>query len=109
MESEYPRARGGGVRVVQRLLDGYFGIDADAASFEPLSRTELVEAVDKADAKRVVDLIVVIEHCRHGDDGAAHAERAEEYANLLGVDEPFLIVTRDPLDDVRRDCGIAPR
>jgi hypothetical protein len=86
------------VRVVQGLLDGYFGLDADAASLEPLSPTQLAASVDPPDAKRVVDLIVVIEYCRHGDDGEAQATRAEEYARALGVDEPFLIVARDALE-----------
>lgn len=88
--------------VVQGLIDGYFGIDADAASLEPLSPEELAVAVEPDDRKRVVDLLVVIEHCRHGDgdaraDGDAQADRAEEYARALGVDEPFMAVARDAL------------
>jgi hypothetical protein len=53
--------------------------------------------VDALDAKRVVDLIVVIEYCRHGAGQDAQADRAEEYARALGVDEPFLVVARDAL------------
>jgi hypothetical protein len=86
--------------VVQGLLDGYLGVDADAATLAPLSPEELAAAVDEGDAKRVVDLFVVIEYCRHGDrhgDGDAQADRAEEYARALGVDEPFLRVARDAL------------
>jgi len=84
------------VGVVQGLLDGYFGVDADAASLAPLSPTELAATVDAADVRRVVDLIVVVEYCRHGDDDA-QADRAEEYARALGVDEPLLLVARDAL------------
>jgi hypothetical protein len=84
------------VRVVQGLLDGYFGVDADAASLDPLTPVELAAAVDTADAKRVVDLLVVMEYCRHGD-AEAQADRAEEYACVLGVEEPFLLVARDAL------------
>jgi hypothetical protein len=86
------------VRVVQGLLDGYFGLEADASALEPLSPTELATRVDAADAKRVVDLIVVIEYCRHGAGKDAQADRAEEYARALGVDEPFLVVARDALN-----------
>jgi hypothetical protein len=84
-------------RVVQGLLDGYFGIDADVASLTPLSPAELAAAVDPADAKRVVDLLVVLEYCRHGDE-EEQADRAEQYARALAVDEPFLVVARDALE-----------
>jgi hypothetical protein len=88
------------VRVVQGLLDGYFGADADAASLEPLSPEDFAAVVDTADAKRVVDLIVVVEYCRHGGDQGdqeAQSDRAEQYAAALGVDEPLLVVARDAL------------
>jgi hypothetical protein len=88
------------VRVVQGLLDGYFGADADAASLEPLSPEDFAAVVDTADAKRVVDLIVVVEYCRHGGDEGdqeAQSDRAEQYAAALGVDEPLLVVARDAL------------
>lgn len=94
------------VRVVQGLLDGYFGVDADASSLEPLSAAELAAVVDPADARRVVDLLVVLEYCRHGagdGDGDAQADQAEEYARALGVDEPFLLVARDALEQHRDD------
>jgi hypothetical protein len=88
------------VRVVQGLLDGYFGVDADAASLEPLSPDDFAAVVDTADAKRVVDLIVVVEYCRHGGehgDQEAQSDRAERYAAALGVEEPLLVVARDAL------------
>jgi hypothetical protein len=64
--------------------------------------------VDPADARRVVDLVVVLEYCRHSDvdgdgDGDAQADRAEAYARALGVDEPFLLVARDALEQHRDD------
>jgi hypothetical protein len=98
------------VGVVQGLLHGYFGIEADAASLDPLSPVELAAAVDTTDRRRVVDLLVVLEFCRHGDaDGAAQAERTEEYVRALGVDEPFVLVARDALtakqDVVMADWG----
>lgn len=100
------------VRVVQGLLDGYLGVEADARSLDPLSPSQLAAATDPVDTQRVVDLVVVLEYCRHGDDevgdGAdadadadadaeAQADRAEEYARALGVDEPMLAVARDAL------------
>jgi hypothetical protein len=84
--------------VVQSLLYGYFGIDADPTELPPLSAAELAAAVDDADRKRIVDLLVVVEFCRHSD-GEAQARRAEEYARALGVDEPLLVVARDALTE----------
>jgi len=87
------------VGVVQGLLEGYLGVAADARSLAPLSPAELAAATDALDARRVVDLVVVLEYCRHDDDphADAQADRAEEYAAALGVDEPFLLVARDAL------------
>jgi hypothetical protein len=98
------------LRVVQGLLDGYFGIDADAVSLDPLSPDDLAAAVGAEDARRVVDLLVVVEYCRHGAaDADAQADRAEAYARALHVDEPFLVVARDALRanqaDVMADWG----
>ena len=94
--------------VVQGLLDGYFGVGADASSLDPLPAADLAATVDTTDTRPVVDLLVVLEYCRHGDE-AAQADRTEEYARVLGVDEPFLLVARDALgqqqDDVMADWG----
>ena len=96
------------VSVVQGLLHGYFGVDADAASLDPLSPAELAARVDVADRKRVVDLLIVVEFCRHVD-GDAQADRAEEYARALGAGEPFVLVARDALtanqEQVMADWG----
>jgi hypothetical protein len=86
------------IAIVQSLLRGYFGLDADAAELAPMSATELAAELGAEDHKRVVDLLVVVEFCRHAD-GEAQAQRAEEYARALGVDEPFLIVARDALTE----------
>jgi hypothetical protein len=82
--------------VVQHLLHGYFGSDVDLATVEPLGPAEMAERVDADDRSRVVDLLVVVEFCRHPGD-AAQADRVEEYAAALGVDNPFLAVARDAL------------
>jgi hypothetical protein len=84
--------------LVQSLLHGYFGLDADVSTLEPSSAAELAAGVGAADHKRVVDLLVVMEFCRHSD-GEAQARRAEEYVAALGVDEPFVLVARDALTE----------
>jgi hypothetical protein len=86
------------VRVVQSLAHGYFGLEVDVTTLSPSSASELADHVDAADAGRVVDLLVVVEFCRHGDD-AAQAARTEEYVSALGVDEPFVLVARDALTE----------
>jgi hypothetical protein len=91
------------LRVVQGLMDGYFGIQGDAGALEPISPEDLAEAVDPADAKRLVDLLIVVEYCRHGDGAASQADRAEAYARALHVDEPFLVVARDALREKQAD------
>jgi hypothetical protein len=70
------------------LLDGYFGVEADAASLDATSPAELATAVDTTDCRRMVDLLVVLEFCRHGD-GEAQADRVEEYVRALGADQPL--------------------
>ena len=93
------------VRVVQGLLDGYFGVDADATSLDASSPAELAAVVDASDRTRVVELLVVVEFCRHGD-GEAQADRAEEYARALGAEEPLIVVARDALAQ-RQDLVMA--
>jgi hypothetical protein len=83
-------------RLVQSLLQGYFGADVDAGALHPLSATDLAAAVDEPDRARVVDLLVVVEFCRHGDDDA-QADQVETYVAALGYDNPFLAVARDAL------------
>jgi hypothetical protein len=82
--------------VVTHLLHGYFGSDVDLASLTPLEPDDLAARVDADDRKRVVDLLIVVEFCRHPGD-AAQADRVEAYAAALGVDEPFVAVGRDAL------------
>jgi hypothetical protein len=82
--------------LLQSILHGYLGADVDAATLDALSPAELAAAVDEADRARVVDLLVVVEFCRHTDT-AAQADRVEAYATALGFDSPFLAVARDAL------------
>ena len=70
--------------LVQSLLHGYFGLDAEAATLSPLAASEFAAAVESADTKRVVDLLVVLEFSRLSD-GEAQAQRAEDYASPAAV------------------------
>ncbi|HEX6311968.1 MAG TPA: hypothetical protein VF152_10110, partial [Acidimicrobiia bacterium] len=88
--------------LIQNLLHGYFGVDADVATLGPLDAAGLAGAVDEQDRRRVVDLLVVVEFCRHPAT-AAQADRAEEYAQALTVDAPLLVVARDALMDKRAE------
>lgn len=91
------------VNVIASLLRGYFGADqgVDVASLDPLAPADAASRIEQGDRKRFVDLLVVLEFCRHPDDGHrdgdAQADRVEEYARALDVDEPFLAVARDAL------------
>ena len=95
--------------LIRSLLHGYFGVaDVEVSELEPRSAADFAALVDVADRKRIVDLLVVLEFCRHPDDDA-QASRVEEYARALGVDEPFLVVARDALtatqEQVMADWG----
>ncbi len=86
--------------LIQHLLHGYFGVDTELATLAPLDPVDLVDLVDEEDCPRVVDLLVVVEFCRHPAT-PTQADRVEEYAQALGVDEPMLVVARDALMDRR--------
>ena len=85
--------------IIQNLLHGYFGVDGDVGTLEPLDPSGLAEiCTDDAERRRIVDLLAVVEFCRHPGD-AAQADRVDEYARALGVDEPLLLVARDALTE----------
>jgi hypothetical protein len=82
--------------IIQHLLHGYFGSDVDTSTLDPIGPDELAARIEPDDHKRIVDLLVVLEFCRHPGD-PAQADRIEEYVRALGVDEPFMLVARDAL------------
>jgi hypothetical protein len=90
------------VNVIGSLLRGYFGVDADVdvCAIAPSSPRDVAARLDPADRKRFVDLLLVLEFCRHPED-AAQADRVEEYARALEVDQPLLAVARDALTATR--------
>jgi hypothetical protein len=62
---------------------------------------------DRLPRRALVDLLVVVEFCRHPGD-PAQADRVERYARTLDIDEPLLLVARDALTagqaQVMADC-----
>ncbi len=88
--------------LIKNLLHGYFGVDADVATLDPLDAVGLAAAIDERDRRRIVDLLVVVEFCRH-PAVPAQADRVEEYARALAVDQPLLAVGRDALMDKRAE------
>ena len=88
--------------LIQNLLHGYYGVEIDAATLEPMGPDGIPATVDPAERRRLVDLLVVLEFCRHPGD-AAQADRVEQYASALDVDEPLLIVARDALTSGQAD------
>lgn len=89
------------VGVIQNLLHGYFGVDADVTAAEPLGPDGL-DGADDATRRRLVDLLVVVEFCRH-PGSAEQADRVEEYARSLGADQPLLVVARDALTETQQE------
>jgi hypothetical protein len=73
---------------IQNLLVGYFGVDVDADSLEPIAPDGLGGASGDAEMARLIVLLAVAEFCRHPDH--------------LGYSD-------EPLDAVRARCGIAPQ
>lgn len=87
--------------IVSALLHGYFGVDTDVTSLEPLDPSGLSAAISDAKSRhRAVELMIVLEFSRH-PGSPAMAERVEEYAAALGVEEKMQIVARDALQSAR--------
>jgi hypothetical protein len=83
--------------LIQNLLHGYFGAGVDAAALEPDAPEDIpAAAMDSAERRRLVDLLVVLEFCRHPGD-AGQAGRVEQYACALDADQPLMTVARDAL------------
>jgi hypothetical protein len=92
-------------RIIAALLRGYFDVDTEVASLEPVDPGGLAAAVTDPKARhRLVQLMIVLEFSRHpGSD--AMAQRVEQYAAALGVDEKMQIVARDALHSARKELN----
>jgi hypothetical protein len=91
--------------IIGALLHGYFGVDTDVASLQPLDPAGLAAAVTDPKARhRVVELMIVLEFSRH-PGSAAMADRVEEYAAALGVEEKMQIIARDALESARAELN----
>jgi len=95
------------LRVIESLARGYFGLDIDVKAVTPIAPSELAAAMESHDWRarhRVINLLILVEFCRHPAD-AAQADRAEEYIGLLGT-ENLAVVARD-VHTGRRDQVMA--
>jgi len=84
------------LRVIDSLARGYFGLDVDVKALNPITPAELAAAIESHDWRarhRVIDLLILVEFCRHPGD-PAQADRVEEYISHLGS-ESLAVVARD--------------
>ena len=93
------------VHIIDALLHGYFDVDTDLTSLEPIDPAGLAAAIEDPKARhRVVELMIVLEFSRHpGSD--AMAQRVQEYAAALDVDEKMQVVARDALHAARAELN----
>jgi hypothetical protein len=91
--------------IIDAIVHGYFDVDTDLTSLEPLDPAGLAATIDDPKARhRVVQLMIVLEFSRHpGSD--AMAERVEKYAAALGIDEKMQVVARDALHSARAELN----
>ncbi|HKA93699.1 MAG TPA: hypothetical protein VKE97_07835, partial [Acidimicrobiia bacterium] len=91
--------------IIQALLHGYFGVDTDVGSLEPLEPAGVAAAVSDPRARhRLVELMIVLEFSRH-PGSPAMADRVEEYATALGIEEKMQIIARDALNSARAELN----
>jgi hypothetical protein len=80
--------------VLEALSRSVFGIDVLLDQLDPLSASELAQALDPHLARGAVRGMVTLEII--GDEASSEvAARVEDYAQALGVDEGMLAVARD--------------
>ena len=84
------------VAVLSAIVAGYWGrTDLDLGTVARLGPGEAAAAVtDPAHRRRVRELMVLLELCRH-PTSAAQTARVDEYATALGEDGPGLALTRE--------------
>lgn len=81
--------------VIGALARTYFGAELNAATVAPLGPEEVAAAfTDPAQRRRVRELLVLVELCRH-PTSAAQVDRVDAYAAALGESGPGLAIARD--------------
>ncbi len=81
--------------VIAALLHGYFERDLDVAGLTGIDPAETAASFTGApERRRVKELLVLIEYCRH-PVSEAQVGRVEEYAEALGESGPGLEMARD--------------
>jgi hypothetical protein len=81
--------------VIGALARTYFGADLDPATIAPLGPHEVAASFDDpAPRRRVRELLVLVELCRH-PESAAQVARVDDYAAALGESGPGLQLARD--------------
>jgi hypothetical protein len=84
--------------VIAALAKGYYEIDLDLSAVEALTPAETAEAFETtAQRRRVRELLVFVELCRH-PVSATQAARVEEYCAAMGESGPGLLIVRDLVD-----------
>jgi len=80
-------------RVIASLAHGYLGLTVDVDALEPCTPAELAATVDESARHRVIDLLILVELCRHPAE-PAQADQVEAYVDALGG-EDLALVARD--------------
>jgi hypothetical protein len=81
--------------VLGALVSGYWGrTDLDLATVAPLGTADASTFADPAVRRRVRELMVLLELCRH-PPSMAQIDRVDEYAAALGETGPGLVLARE--------------
>jgi hypothetical protein len=87
--------------VAGALARGYFEVDLDPRTLEPLSPAAVADAFgDPAQRRRLRELLVLVELCRH-PSSEEQVARVEEYCAALGESGPGMAIARDLVDGSR--------
>lgn len=83
--------------IIDALASGYFRVPFDAGTAVPLGPAETATAVpDPRQRRRLLQLLVFVEQCRHPLT-EAQVDRTEQYAAALDLADESLALTRDLL------------
>ncbi len=93
------------LNVIGALASGYYAVDVDFATIEPLGPWETADAFpDPALRRRVRELLVLVEMCRH-PISATQAARVEEYCVAMGQSGPDVMLVRDLIEKSRVEAA----